>query len=83
MEPGEGRWALHSGHSAFFLATDSALPSPHQLMLLLPLHPLPCIPSPGGNNDTPFYKPDLFICVSDPHRVGHEQRYYPGDVCFR
>lgn len=39
MEPGEGRWALDSGHSAFFLATDSALPSPQQLMLLLPLCP--------------------------------------------
>ena len=37
----------------------------------------------GGNNDTPFYKPDLFICVTDPHRVGHEQGFYPGDVCFR
>jgi hypothetical protein len=37
----------------------------------------------GGNNDTPFYRPDLFICVTDPHRVGHEQRFYPGDVCFR
>ncbi|EFN59399.1 hypothetical protein CHLNCDRAFT_33851 [Chlorella variabilis] len=37
----------------------------------------------GGNNDTPFYRPDLFICITDPHRVGHEQRFYPGDVCFR
>lgn len=37
----------------------------------------------GGNNDTPFYAPDLYICVTDPHRVGHEQRYHPGDVCFR
>ena len=28
----------------------------------------------GGNNDTPFYKPDLWITVADPHRAGHEQR---------
>jgi predicted GTPase len=32
----------------------------------------------GGNNDTPFYKPDLTITVLDPHRAGHELRYYPG-----
>lgn len=37
----------------------------------------------GGNNDTPFFKPDLFVCVTDPHRVGHEERFHPGDVCFR
>lgn len=37
----------------------------------------------GGNNDTPFYKPDLWICVCDPHRAGHEMSYYPGDVNFR
>lgn len=37
----------------------------------------------GGNNDTPFYKPDLFITVTDPHRVGHETMYHPGDVNFR
>ncbi|GAB4817812.1 hypothetical protein N2152v2_004858 [Parachlorella kessleri] len=37
----------------------------------------------GGNNDTPFYKPDLWICVTDPHRAGHESSYYPGDVNFR
>ena len=34
----------------------------------------------GGNNDLPFYKPDLWICVADPHRPGHEIRYYPGEV---
>ena len=32
----------------------------------------------GGNNDTPFYKPDLNIVVVDPHRPGHETSYYPG-----
>ena len=37
----------------------------------------------GGNNDTPFYKPDLFITVVDPHRPGHERRYYPGETNLR
>jgi len=32
----------------------------------------------GGNNDMPFYKPDLMITVVDPHRPGHEISYYPG-----
>ncbi|MCU0373303.1 MAG: GTPase [Ignavibacteria bacterium] len=32
----------------------------------------------GGNNDLPFYKPDLVITVTDPHRPGHELNYYPG-----
>ena len=32
----------------------------------------------GGNNDLPFYKPDLAITVVDPHRAGHELKYYPG-----
>ncbi len=32
----------------------------------------------GGNNDTPFYKPDLHITIVDPHRPGHELSYYPG-----
>ncbi len=32
----------------------------------------------GGNNDLPFYKPDLAITVVDPHRPGHELEYYPG-----
>lgn len=36
----------------------------------------------GGNNDTPFYKPDLEIVVTDPHRSGHELLYYPGQVNF-
>jgi len=34
----------------------------------------------GGNNDTPFYKPDQWITVFDPHRPGHEIRYYPGEL---
>jgi predicted GTPase len=32
----------------------------------------------GGNNDTPFYKPNLYITIVDPHRPGHELKYYPG-----
>ena len=34
----------------------------------------------GGNNDMPFYKPDLNIVVADPHRAGHERLYYPGET---
>lgn len=37
----------------------------------------------GGNNDFPFYKPDLMVTVTDPHRAGHELRYYPGEVTLR
>jgi predicted GTPase len=37
----------------------------------------------GGNNDFPFYKPDLTIGVTDPHRAGHELSYYPGEVVLR
>ena len=37
----------------------------------------------GGNNDFPFYKPDLNITVLDPHRAGHERSYYPGEVTLR
>lgn len=37
----------------------------------------------GGNNDLPFFKPDLWFVVADPHRQGHEMSYYPGDVNFR
>ncbi|HEX6200020.1 MAG TPA: cyclic 2,3-diphosphoglycerate synthase [Thermoanaerobaculia bacterium] len=36
----------------------------------------------GGNNDTPFYKPDLHIALLDPHRPGHELTYYPGETNF-
>jgi predicted GTPase len=31
----------------------------------------------GGNNDTPFFKPDIGVVVFDPHRAGHETRYHP------
>jgi predicted GTPase len=37
----------------------------------------------GGNNDFPFYKPDLHVTVVDPHRPGHEMSYYPGNVTLR
>lgn len=37
----------------------------------------------GGNNDFPFYKPDLMITVVDPHRPGHELLYYPGETTLR
>ena len=37
----------------------------------------------GGNNDLPFYVPDLWIVVADPHRAGHELSYYPGEANFR
>ncbi len=34
----------------------------------------------GGNNDFPFYESDLQIVVADPHRVGHELTYHPGET---
>jgi predicted GTPase len=37
----------------------------------------------GGNNDLPFYLPDLDIVVADPHRPGHELSYYPGETNVR
>jgi predicted GTPase len=37
----------------------------------------------GGNNDLPFYKPDLHIVVADPHRPGHESTYHPGETNLR
>ncbi|MDZ7266164.1 MAG: cyclic 2,3-diphosphoglycerate synthase [candidate division KSB1 bacterium] len=37
----------------------------------------------GGNNDTPFFKPDLHIVVVDPLRPGHETRYHPGETNLR
>jgi len=37
----------------------------------------------GGNNDMPFYKTDLLIVVTDPHRTGHEKEYYPGETNLR
>jgi predicted GTPase len=32
----------------------------------------------GGNNDLPFFRPDVHLCLVDPHRPGHETLYYPG-----
>jgi predicted GTPase len=37
----------------------------------------------GGNNDLPFYKPDLLIVIADPHRPGHEVSYHPGEANLR
>lgn len=37
----------------------------------------------GGNNDYSFYKSDLTFTVVDPHRVGHEMTYYPGNTSLR
>jgi predicted GTPase len=37
----------------------------------------------GGNNDTPFFKPNLHIVLLDPHRPGDELRYYPGETNLR
>ena len=37
----------------------------------------------GGNNDFPFYQPDLFVGVADPLRPGAEVSYYPGEVVAR
>jgi predicted GTPase len=37
----------------------------------------------GGNNDFPFYRPDLHIVVADPLRAGHELTYHPGETNLR
>ncbi len=37
----------------------------------------------GGNNDFAFYRPDLLIVITDPHRPGHEVSYYPGETNLR
>lgn len=37
----------------------------------------------GGNNDLAFFRPDLYIVVADPHRPGHELKYYPGETNAR
>jgi predicted GTPase len=34
----------------------------------------------GGNNDLPFFEPDLEIVLADPHRLGHERAYFPGEA---
>jgi len=37
----------------------------------------------GGNNDLPFYRPDVHIVLVDPHRPGHETGYHPGETNLR
>lgn len=37
----------------------------------------------GGNNDLPFYRPNLWITLADPHRAGHELHYHPGEANVR
>jgi predicted GTPase len=37
----------------------------------------------GGNNDLPFYRPNLHIVIADPHRPGHELAYHPGEANLR
>ncbi|HYN42668.1 MAG TPA: cyclic 2,3-diphosphoglycerate synthase [Thermoanaerobaculia bacterium] len=37
----------------------------------------------GGNNDLPFYRPDVHICIAAPLRPGHEMSYHPGEANFR
>lgn len=37
----------------------------------------------GGNNDLPFFRPDLYFVVADPHRPGHERTYHPGEANLR
>lgn len=37
----------------------------------------------GGNNDLPFFKPDVHLVLTDPHRAGHELRYHPGEANLR
>jgi predicted GTPase len=37
----------------------------------------------GGNNDWPFYRPDVWVTLTDPFRVGHESTYFPGEVNLR
>ncbi len=37
----------------------------------------------GGNNDLPFFRPDIHICVVDPHRAGHGLSYWPGEANLR
>ncbi|MFN2641989.1 MAG: cyclic 2,3-diphosphoglycerate synthase [Actinomycetota bacterium] len=37
----------------------------------------------GGNNDLPFYRPDIHICVVDPLRPAHQEHYHPGEANVR
>ena len=42
-----------------------------------------CDPLDGGNNDFPFYVPDLLVTVADPLRAGNEVSFYPGEASLR
>ncbi|MDY6771432.1 MAG: cyclic 2,3-diphosphoglycerate synthase [Candidatus Nanohaloarchaea archaeon] len=37
----------------------------------------------GGNNELPFFRPDLHFVLTDPHRAGHEIEYHPGEANLR
>ncbi|MFP4187967.1 MAG: hypothetical protein ACLFR5_00955 [Halobacteriales archaeon] len=37
----------------------------------------------GGNNELPFFEPDLHLVLADPHRAGDELRYHPGETNLR
>jgi predicted GTPase len=37
----------------------------------------------GGNNDLPFFVPDVHVVVADPLRAGHETSYHPGEANLR
>lgn len=37
----------------------------------------------GGNNDVPFFRPTVHLCLVDPHRAGHESTYHPGEANLR
>ncbi|MDY6788525.1 MAG: cyclic 2,3-diphosphoglycerate synthase [Candidatus Nanohaloarchaea archaeon] len=37
----------------------------------------------GGNNELPFFKPDIHFVLADPHRPGHELNYHPGESNLR
>ena len=37
----------------------------------------------GGNNDLPFFRPNVHLVVADPHRAGHETTYHPGETNLR
>ena len=34
----------------------------------------------GGNNELPFFVPDVHFVLTDPHRPGHEIEYHPGET---
>lgn len=45
--------------------------------------PKRCASHKSGNNDIPFFKPDLAVVLADAKRPGHEAAYHPGEVNFR